>query len=411
MIFLFDEAPRRTYTFFEYVIDDMTTRQHKRTRKPVYEQVADMVSQQIIDGRLNAGERLPTESEMAGQLGLSRLTVRRGYQLLQTRNVIVQQRGKGSFVTPNAYESLRIPNRRKLRNVAFAFDAESLESVPTWHNFIVQDHIAGLMDRFHPAHINLCHFPIRTDKNAATDGALDDLADRLGGFDAVAFEGVSDLDLIWRTHERGVPCVTIAQSSPWPQIPAVVYNRRQAVQLAAQHLLACGYRRLGYIGENIDLDGMHDMSAEQKFFTFLSCIQPAGATLCVQHHHTERDLPPGEAYRAASKIIREGPLPEAFFVDTDCRAIEVMNALKNEGIQVPDDVGVMGYDGIVEGAATDPPLTTVLTPRRALGQRSAEVLMYPDQHAEASVRIVVDAKLETRESTRIVTGMHDDRTD
>lgn len=73
----------------------------KETRKSIPEQVADQISQLIIDRQLENGDRLPNEYELAQQLNVGRGSVREAVKLLVARNVLELRRGKGTFITKN----------------------------------------------------------------------------------------------------------------------------------------------------------------------------------------------------------------------------------------------------------------------------------------------------------------------
>ena len=70
--------------------------------------------------------------------------------------------------------------------------------------------------------------------------------------------------------------------------------------------------------------------------------------------------------------------------------------LKARGIAVPGRVSVIGFDGVPEGAATDPPLTTVLQPATEMGRRAVEVII---ERGEAVTRETMEVELVRRGST------------
>ena len=66
---------------------------------PVYHQVKEAIKRWIADGIYSLGEKIPSESELIEEFGVSRLTIRQAVGLLVQENVLVSKRGKGSFVT------------------------------------------------------------------------------------------------------------------------------------------------------------------------------------------------------------------------------------------------------------------------------------------------------------------------
>ncbi|MDE0096820.1 MAG: GntR family transcriptional regulator [Gammaproteobacteria bacterium] len=74
--------------------------------KGIYLQIADRVRDRILGGEWNAGERIPSVREMAVELGVNPNTVARSYQALVERSIIVNQRGRGYFVGPDAADRI-----------------------------------------------------------------------------------------------------------------------------------------------------------------------------------------------------------------------------------------------------------------------------------------------------------------
>lgn len=99
----------------------------------------------------------------------------------------------------------------------------------------------------------------------------------------------------------------------------------------------------------------------------------------------ERGLQPGEPVlgrfttkfgkEAVLRIMDEGPMPDAIVCASDVVALGVMGQLRAEGISVPDDVMVTGFDDIVFAELSDPSLTTVHQPRRRLADVAVSALV------------------------------------
>ena len=65
---------------------------------PLYRQIVEQVKAAIAAGRLRPGDRLPTHRDLAGELVVAPLTVKKAYDLLQAEGLVVQAQGKGTFV-------------------------------------------------------------------------------------------------------------------------------------------------------------------------------------------------------------------------------------------------------------------------------------------------------------------------
>jgi len=74
--------------------------------KGIYQQIADRVQEQILQGIWVAGDQIPSVREMAVELGVNPNTVARSYQALVERHILANQRGRGFFVTEEAVSSI-----------------------------------------------------------------------------------------------------------------------------------------------------------------------------------------------------------------------------------------------------------------------------------------------------------------
>ena len=79
---------------------------------PVYEQLMDQIKQEIIDGGLKEGEALPSVRNLAGELKISALTVKKAYDKLEEEGFTVTVHGKGSYVAETDRQ-LAIEARKK----------------------------------------------------------------------------------------------------------------------------------------------------------------------------------------------------------------------------------------------------------------------------------------------------------
>lgn len=75
--------------------------------RPIYEQIADQVKAQVMDGRLKAGDMLPSMRALAQSLGISVITTKRAYNDLEAEGFVETVAGKGCFVSTRDPELLR----------------------------------------------------------------------------------------------------------------------------------------------------------------------------------------------------------------------------------------------------------------------------------------------------------------
>jgi DNA-binding LacI/PurR family transcriptional regulator len=154
-------------------------------------------------------------------------------------------------------------------------------------------------------------------------------------------------------------------------VPHVVIDDRRGGELAAEHLLARGHRRIGFVGDESDsLLGF--TSSEDRRRGFRRALRRAGIPLTAD---LERRGPHGraQARALAEDLLRRPNRPTAVFAASDTQAVGVLEAAEALGLRVPDDVAVIGFDDIE--IAEPLGLTTVRQPLRQSGARGADLLL------------------------------------
>ena len=168
-----------------------------------------------------------------------------------------------------------------------------------------------------------------------------------------------------RVDGMGIPivglCVPIA-----PAIPAVLVDDRAGGAIVARHLLDLGHRRFGYVSGP---EG--NFNERQRWTGFVAALAEAGVAEAeiVRYpgsFHVSTGAAAGEAFLEAQDR------PTAVFCASDMMAIGFMMKLQSYGLGVPQDVSVVGFDGIELGCFCCPGLTTVVQPAEAMARAAAE---------------------------------------
>ena len=167
----------------------------------------------------------------------------------------------------------------------------------------------------------------------------------------------------------GIPMVAVSVPPTAVDLPAVLVQEREGAAAVARHLLDLGHRQFGYVAGP---EGSY-IEAE-RWAGFRATLAAAGiaADAIVRYHgdfHVHSGLAAGETFLRARRRR-----PTAIFAVSDMMAIGFMRALYAAGLSVPGDVSVAGFDGIEFADYCQPPLTTVLQPREAMGRAATELL-------------------------------------
>lgn len=172
-------------------------------------------------------------------------------------------------------------------------------------------------------------------------------------------------------RRRGIPTVAVQDRPPDRSIPAVRVDIDRGARLATSHLIGLGHRRIAYL--TVDPDEPQD----GRLHGYRAALAEAGIRfrrdLVITTERAQTRLRAGAA-TARALLERPGPRPTAAFVYNDLMAIGVLRSLTGAGVRIPDDIAVIGFDGIEWGAFTTPTLSTVAHPRREQGRIAVEML-------------------------------------
>ncbi|HOT92023.1 MAG TPA: LacI family DNA-binding transcriptional regulator [Anaerolineae bacterium] len=165
---------------------------------------------------------------------------------------------------------------------------------------------------------------------------------------------------------RGVPFVLVG-AEPGVKAPSVVFDQRHGCRLAVQHLLDLGHRQIAEI-----TGPLAHIDARLRHETLVAILQAQGLT---PGPSVEGDFEVPSGYRGAKKLLENGKPFTALFVANDRMALGALCALHEQGLKVPEDVSVIGFDDMGEAAYFTPPLTTVRQDLNALAQQCIEYLV------------------------------------
>lgn len=171
-------------------------------------------------------------------------------------------------------------------------------------------------------------------------------------------------------EQQGIPVVQIMDIEGSPLGSAVGISHTRAAQAAADHLYETGFRRIGYIGAWRERPGR----SRARRLAFEARLQTLGVPLIAAKIAQQRSSALVGA-RATADLRAEHPGIDAIFYANDDLALGGLFHAMSEGISVPEDLGLLGFNGIEIGKATPTPLSSVETPRYDMGVRAAEILL------------------------------------
>lgn len=185
---------------------------------------------------------------------------------------------------------------------------------------------------------------------------------------------------------RRLPTVTVDQPR-LEGVPFVGIDDERAAGSAAEHLLALGHRRFGVVtfcivpgatGGFADLDRQAAATypvTRARLRGYAGAIEDAGLSWADVPVHEHFENVPKEGRKAAEALLSQEPRPTAILAISDQLALGVMEAARERGLCVPEDLSVVGFDDVPEAARANPPLTTVRQPHVEKGLLAGRLLI------------------------------------
>jgi DNA-binding LacI/PurR family transcriptional regulator len=159
--------------------------------------------------------------------------------------------------------------------------------------------------------------------------------------------------------------VVAIEVSP-PGMPFVRLDTEHGTDLAVDHLLSLGHRRIGHLASDIDGETFRIRRAH-----LLTRLEQAGLE---PGPHAQAPFRFEEAGRAGLELLDAPDRPTAVFCDDDILAGGVYLAARERGLRIPDDVSVVGFDDLPFARVFEPPLTTIKIDAGELGATAFELL-------------------------------------
>ncbi|THA24690.1 LacI family transcriptional regulator [Streptomyces sp. RKND-216] len=233
-----------------------------------------------------------------------------------------------------------------------------------------------------------------------------EVAGRVDGFAVLSQTvPVEELEVI----ARRLPVVMLAgprEDASLDHLDHIEVANRDGELALTRHLIADhGLRRLAFVGSTPD-----SPDGEARFRGFQAAHREAGLPVS-ERPDVRAELTQAEGHRAVGELLAAGSAgerPEGIVFANDQMAVGALAALRRRGVRVPEDLAVVGFDGIPLGRLVTPALTTVRQPMRRLGEKAVELLVarLEDRKAEP-VSVVLPVSVIRRRSCGCDDGSSD----
>ena len=221
------------------------------------------------------------------------------------------------------------------------------------------------------------------------------------GIDGIMFSGVDrpneeEKEMVERLLQEGFPVVMVDRALEGVDACSVTIDNFKGGYLGTAHLVELGHKRIGIITGPIKL-----RTNRERVLGYRKALEDNGLSydeLLIRECHYKS----GGAYHSMKELLAMKDPPTAVFALGDFLAMGAMAALKEEDLQIPQDIALMGFDDIMLSQVTDPPLTTISQPKYDIGALGARMLIDIIERRTVEKRhLVLSPSLVIRRSTTL----------
>ncbi|GIP05053.1 LacI family transcriptional regulator [Paenibacillus lautus] len=193
--------------------------------------------------------------------------------------------------------------------------------------------------------------------------------------------------------ESDIPCIGVDIELFGEMSGHIMSDNYKMSSKVVEHFYLQGFRDLGFIGgsKESEISNMREAGYRNAMESFGLPARP-------EWFLNGDDFYEASGYKAMTRLIKAGSLPRAIFAASDQIAIGAIQALQEHGLNVPDDMSIIGCDDIEACKYTTPKLTTIRQNKEKIG-RLAALMLYDLIHKQSPVSsFVVEPELIVRES-------------
>jgi LacI family transcriptional regulator len=356
----------------------------------LYEHVKQDILDKISSGEYRPHQQILSERELCRHYSVSRTTVRKAIDELVADGVLIRSSGRGTFVADT-----RPRAKKKAGNILF------LRCV---HSDIARSDSEVKDDIFYPRVLygveatcsqNGYHCLYKTINE--NDFRHDELEKSIANSDGVVCGELHNESFLSLLEKYSLPVVLVCPSMKDTRFDVVGIDNIHGAIRAVTYLIERGHRKIAFIGGSEESTPSREREEGYRQALKANGLEPDPSLISSNDWRLE------DGYNATVDLINRGEAPTAIFAASDLLAIGAINAIRDSGHRVPDDISVIGFDDIEMARQVKPSLTTMRVRRAEMGEIAAR-LVFERLHSQRDypLRIAIPTVLQERDSVKEV---------
>lgn len=201
--------------------------------------------------------------------------------------------------------------------------------------------------------------------------------------------------------EVEVPSVLVtnrANQMQFDNLSSVATDDIEAACCAVDKLFEAGHKEIGILGGNI----VTSHTSRQRYHGCRKSFLAHGRELDMEHCYEKVRYSYDSAYRGMERLLEKYPKLTAVFAMSDVMAIGAIRALRDQNYRIPEDISVIGFDGIPMAEYYDPKLATIKQQYQTLATRSIEILFGQIELKKEPIHEIVPFEFVNGQSIRVI---------
>jgi GntR family transcriptional regulator, arabinose operon transcriptional repressor len=353
---------------------------------PKHEILKNWILENIRNGNFNSGSKLPSENELAAKFGYSRQTVRQAIGVLAARDILVRERGSGTFVNNFNQVSKKKTMRvgvitTYLDDYIFPGIIHGIEEVLTYNGYTLTLGITY-------------NKPLNEEKN------LKNMME--SGVDGLIIEGTKSAlpsvneYLYKQMKEKSIPIVFINGYYSKYNESYVVMDDVKAGSVLTDLLIESGHTKIGGFFKSDDIQGV------KRYEGVTRTLKKNNLTIednSIIWYTTEdfNNLFSGNSDKFIMERINGNT---AMVCYNDQVAEGLIKLLKRNKVKVPEDISIVSFDNSFLAKEIAYNLTSIIYPTKKIGNKSAEIIINRINNYKYNEKVKVQPEIKIRESIR-----------
>lgn len=355
-----------------------------------YEVLYNYLKNEIISGSFHYGDRILSESELAKKFSLSRFTVRRAIEILTNEGFLEKRHGSGTYV--KALD----PNQNRtgvigiittyLDDYIFPSIIRGIETILTQHKYTLNLAITENKVEKETA----C---LRSMLNQNVEGLIIE-----GTKSALVNPNIGLLEIF---KKRGIPVVFINGNYIDYDSSYVLMDDEKSGEMVASYLIGHGHRRIGGIFKSDDIQGLRRYRGMEKAMRSKNIPVDENSILW----YTTEGINNIFTKEYDRLFLRRFKNYSALICYNDQIAVNSIYTFERNGIRIPGDISIVGFDNSDLCEASPVKLTSVTHARDKMGEEAADILLRllaKGSHAELPVKTFLNSTIIERNSVKSI---------